>query len=166
MKKKNYFYLAALSLAMTFSMGACSDNNDPNPDGGGKDPVNLDYSSENASAWGNYMYNVAMLLNDDATMLYNSWVTDYVDEQGSHGPYATIFKDQTAGAYQSPLSCIEEMIESGMWNIANEVGDAKKAVSMPSNHGIAGIRATTIRTISSPSVTHTTAASTTTTCPK
>lgn len=48
MKKKNYFYLAALSLAMTFSMGACSDNNDPNPDGGGKDPVNLDYSSENA----------------------------------------------------------------------------------------------------------------------
>ena len=42
MKKKNYFYLAALSLAMTFSMGACSDNNDPNPDGGGKDPVNLD----------------------------------------------------------------------------------------------------------------------------
>ena len=73
MKKKNYFYLAALSLAMTFSMGACSDNNDPNPDGGGKDPVNLDYSSENASAWGNYMYNVAMLLNDDATMLYNSW---------------------------------------------------------------------------------------------
>ena len=125
MKKKNYFYLAALSLAMTFSMGACSDNNDPNPDGGGKDPVNLDYSSENASAWGNYMYNVAMLLNDDATMLYNSWVTDYVDEQGSHGPYATIFKDQTAGAYQSPLSCIEEMIESGMWNIANEVGDAK-----------------------------------------
>lgn len=43
------------------------------------------------------MYNVAMLLNDDATMLYNSWVTDYVDEQGSHGPYATIFKDQTAG---------------------------------------------------------------------
>ena len=125
MKKKNYFYLAALSLAMTFSMGACSDNNDPNPDGGGKDPVNLDYSSENASAWGNYMYNVAMLLNDDATMLYNSWVTDYVDEQGSHGPYATFFKDQTAGAYQSPLSCIEEMIESGMWNIANEVGDAK-----------------------------------------
>lgn len=125
MKKKNYFYLAALSLAMTFSMGACSDNDDPTPDGGGKDPVSLDYSSENAVAWGNYMYNVAMLLNNDATTLYNSWVTDYVDEQGSHGPYATIFKDQTAGAYQSPLSCIEEMIESGMWNIANEVGDAK-----------------------------------------
>ena len=46
MKKKNYFYLAALSLAMTFSMGACSDNDDPTPDGGGKDPVSLDYSSE------------------------------------------------------------------------------------------------------------------------
>ena len=84
MKKKNYFYLAALSLAMTFSMGACSDNDDPTPNGGGKDPVSLDYSSENAVAWGNYMYNVAMLLNNDATTLYNSWVTDYVDEQGSH----------------------------------------------------------------------------------
>lgn len=75
MKKKNYFYLAALSLAITFSMGACSDNDDPTPDGGGKDPVSLDYSSENAVAWGNYMYNVAMLLNNDATTLYNSWVT-------------------------------------------------------------------------------------------
>lgn len=160
-------------------MGACSDNDDPTPGCGGKDPVSLDYSSENAVAWGNYMYNVAMLLNNDATTLYNSWVTDYVDEQGSHGPYATIFKDQTAGAYQSPLSCIEEMIESGMWNIANEVGDAKikdpytnipavtrKAVFMPSNHGIAGTRETTIRTIFSPSVTPTTAVSMTTTCPK
>ena len=71
------------------------------------------------------------------------------------------------------------MIESGMWNIANEVGDAKikdpytkytsgdkEGVFMPSNHGIAGTRETTIRTIFSPSVTPTTAVSTTTTCPK
>ena len=70
---------------MTFSMGACSDNNDPNPDGGGKDPVNLDYSSGKRQCMGvTICYNVAMLLNDDATTLYNSWVTDYVDEQGSH----------------------------------------------------------------------------------
>ena len=52
MKKKNYFYLAALSLAMTFSMGASSDYNDPNPDDSGKDPVYLENRSENASPWG------------------------------------------------------------------------------------------------------------------
>ena len=73
------------------------------------------------------MYNVAMLLNDDATMLYNSWVTDYVVSRvHTHGPYATIFKDQTAELTKPRfLSCIEGNDPGGMWNIANEVGDAK-----------------------------------------
>ena len=35
MKKKNYFYLAALSLAMTFSKGERSDYNAHNPVCGG-----------------------------------------------------------------------------------------------------------------------------------
>lgn len=118
MKKKNLFYLAALSLCMTFSMSSCSDNDDP---GISEDPAELDYTADNAEAWGNYMYNVAMLLNQDATNLYNYWIVDYDGD----GPYATIFKDQTAGAYSSALACIQEMVEGGMWNIANEVGDAK-----------------------------------------
>lgn len=118
MKKKNLFYLAALSLCMTFSMSSCSDNDDP---GINEDPAELDYTADNAEAWGNYMYNVAMLLNQDATNLYNYWIVDYDGD----GPYATIFKDQTAGAYSSALACIQEMVEGGMWNIANEVGDAK-----------------------------------------
>lgn len=118
MKKKNLFYLAALSLCMAFSMSSCSDNDDP---GISEDPAELDYTADNAEAWGNYMYNVAMLLNQDATNLYNYWAVDY----DGNGPYATIFKDQTAGAYSSALACIQQMVEGGMWNIANEVGDAK-----------------------------------------
>lgn len=117
MKKKNLFNLAVLSLCMTFSMNSCSDD-DPIIN---EDPVELDYNTDNAEAWGNYMYNVAMLLNQDATKLYNYWTVDY----DGNGPYATIFKDQTAGAYSSALACIQEMVEGGMWNIANEVGDAK-----------------------------------------
>ena len=68
MKKKNYFYLAALSLAMTFSMGACSDNDDPTPDGGGKDPVSLDYSSENAEHPVSQHHNYTM--SDHRFLLY------------------------------------------------------------------------------------------------
>lgn len=120
MKKKNFFYLAALSLCMAYSMSSCSNNDDPNPDNG-EDSVDLDYTAENASAWGNYMYNVALLLDEDATTLYNDWTIDYK----GYGPYSTMFKDQTGGDYTSQLACIQQLVEGGMWNIANEVGDAK-----------------------------------------
>lgn len=140
MKKKDFFYSAILALSMTFSMTACSDDDEPTPeptpDPGveTKDPYDLDYTAENASAWGNYMYQTALLLDQDATSLYNAWTTDYE----GNGPYATIFKDQTAGAYSSPLACIEEMVQSGMWNIANEVGTAK--IQDPYNLYVSGDR--------------------------
>ena len=122
MKRKNFFYGGVMALMMAFSMSACSESDDPKPDTGGTDdPTNLDYTAENADAWGNYMYNVGMLLNQDASDLYKYWTEDY----DGKGPYATIFKDQTSGAYSSALACIQEMVEGGMWNIANEVGDAK-----------------------------------------
>lgn len=91
MKKKNFFYLAALAMCMTLPMASCSDNDDPTPDNGGEvvDDADLNITSENASAWGNYMYNVAMLLNDDSNDLYSYWTEDY----DGKGPYATIFKD-------------------------------------------------------------------------
>lgn len=119
MKKKNLFYLAALSLCMAFSMSSCSDD-DPKPDVIDT-PEDLDYTAENASAWGNYMYNVALLLDKDATDLYKYWSVDY----NSKGSFLTQFKDQTGGTYNSPKACIEEMVQNGMWNIANEVGTAK-----------------------------------------
>ena len=132
MKKKDFFYSTALAVCMAFSMSACSDDDpepNPNPNPGGDDDeptevvdaYDLDYTADNAAAWGNYMYHTALLLDQDASNLYKYWTEDYKGQ----GPYATMFKDQTGGDYPSPLACIEEMIEGGMWNIANEVGTAK-----------------------------------------
>ena len=131
MKKKDFFYSTAMAVCLAFSMSACSNDDpepNPNPDqGGGDEPTeevsayDLDYNADNAAAWGNYMYHTALLLDQDATDLYEAWTQDY----DGNGPYATIFKDQTAGAYSSARACIEEMVQGGMWNIANEVGDAK-----------------------------------------
>lgn len=129
MKKRSFFYSALVALNMAFAMTACSDEDeptpdptpDPNPPVEENDPYTLDYTAENADAWGNYMYQTALLLDQDATSLYNAWNEDYE----GNGPYATMFKDQTSGAYTSPLDCVREMIEGGMWNIANEVGTAK-----------------------------------------
>lgn len=133
MKKKNFFYSTALAVCMAFSMSACSEddpepNPNPNPNPGDDDEptevvdaYDLDYTADNAAAWGNYMYHTALLLDQDASNLYKYWTEDYKGQ----GPYATMFKDQTGGDYPSPLACIEEMIEGGMWNIANEVGTAK-----------------------------------------
>ena len=122
MKKKDFFYAAMMAVCMAFSMSACSEEDNPTPDPGvDVDPYDLNYTADNASAWGNYMYQTALLLDQDATSLYDAWRSDY----DGQGPYATIFKDQTTGAYSSPLACIQEMVQLGMWNIANEVGDAK-----------------------------------------
>lgn len=105
MKRKNFFYGGVMALMMACSMSACSESDNPKPDAGGKeDPTNLDYKAENAVAWGNYMYNVGLLLNQDALVLYKYWTEDY----DGKGPYATIFKDQTGGAYSSALACVQE----------------------------------------------------------
>ena len=124
--KKNLFYTAIFVLVMACTFTACSEEDEPNPNPSPDGPTttsayDLDYTADNAAAWGNYMYQTALLLDQDATSLYNAWTSDYE----GNGPYATIFKDQTSGAYSSPLACIQEMVESGMWNIANEVGTAK-----------------------------------------
>ena len=122
-------------MACTFT--ACSEEDEPNPNPSPDEPTttsayDLDYTADNAAAWGNYMYQTALLLDQDATSLYNAWTSDYE----GNGPYATIFKDQTSGAYSSPLACIQEMVESGMWNIANEVGTAK--IQDPYNTYVSG----------------------------
>ena len=135
--KKNLFYTAIFALSMACTFTACSEEDEPNPNPSPDEPTttsayDLDYTADNAAAWGNYMYQTALLLDQDATSLYNAWTSDYE----GNGPYATIFKDQTSGAYSSPLACIQEMVESGMWNIANEVGTAK--IQDPYNTYVSG----------------------------
>ncbi|OUO54989.1 peptidase M75 [Parabacteroides sp. An277] len=135
--KKNLFYTAIFALGMACTFTACSEEDEPNPNPSPDEPTttsayDLDYTADNAAAWGNYMYQTALLLDQDATSLYNAWTSDYE----GNGPYATIFKDQTSGAYSSPLACIQEMVESGMWNIANEVGTAK--IQDPYNTYVSG----------------------------
>ena len=115
---KKFYYYAVLMLSLLFSMGACSDNDDPTPIN--EDPKSLDYTSENAAAWGNYMYNVAKLLKQDATNLYEYWSVSYKGGEA----YAQTFKNHNNSTYSSAISCIQEIFEKCA-EIANEVGSAK-----------------------------------------
>lgn len=135
MKKSNLFYLAALLFGLSFTTVSCSDDEDPQDDGigGGENQgggetttitfeeiANLDYTAEYATSWNNYMGNVASLLLNDATSLYESWATSY-----DNGPaFATTFKQHTSGDYTSAFNCIEQIID-GCVDIASEVGETK-----------------------------------------
>ena len=55
MMKTKFFYVAALIWGLAFTTTSCSSDDD-NPT---VDPANIDYTSENASSWHNYMRNVA-----------------------------------------------------------------------------------------------------------
>lgn len=112
-------------LSLVFSMGACSDNDDPTPKK--EDSKSLDYTSENAAAWGNYMYNVAKLLKQDATNLYEYWSVSYKGGEA----YAQTFKNHNNSTYSSAISCIQEIFEKCA-EIANEVGTAK--IGEPYDH--------------------------------
>ena len=65
---KRFFYSAICALGLLFTAISCSDNDDPKPDDK-PDAANIEYTAENAVSWGNYMYNVANLLKNDATTL-------------------------------------------------------------------------------------------------
>ncbi len=120
-KSAMFFAAAAVMVAFT-SCGSDDDgsgNTSTNTNTGTTtevDPQNLDYSSELAAAWGNYAYNVALLLNDDATTLYNAW----------NDEYAVGFKsaDASVTGFSSSEACVEQIID-GCIDIAGEVGEAK-----------------------------------------
>ncbi len=121
--KKTYLFGAMLALGVAFTAVSCGDDNsDPIDNSGQTDATSLDYTSENADAWGNYMKNTARLLNTDATTLYNQWAVKYGTSDKS---FAELFKaqDQTCG-YGDVNACIQEMVEK-MGEIANEVGSSK-----------------------------------------
>lgn len=114
--KKNFFYAAALAMGLTFSVTACSDDDTP------KEPVdvaNIDYTSENATSWNNYMKAVVTLLLRDASDLYEYWDKSYKGGES----YAETFKNHRA-PFNSAGSCVQQVID-GCVDIANEVGDNK-----------------------------------------
>lgn len=115
--RKNFFYAAALVLGLAFTATACSDDDDNST----VNPADIEYNSENAASWHNYMRNVAALLKADATNLYDSWNTSY---KGG-ASFATSFKAHN-GAYNfsSTWNCIEQVID-GCVEISNEVGETK-----------------------------------------
>lgn len=115
--RKNFFYAAALVLGLAFTATACSDDDDNST----VNPADIEYNSENAASWHNYMRNVAALLKADATNLYDSWNTSY---KGG-ASFATSFKAHNGAYYfSSAWNCIEQVID-GCVEISNEVGETK-----------------------------------------
>lgn len=118
---KKMIFRAFLIGALAAGAVACSDDdnkNNPLPEDG--DTKDLDYTASNANAWHNYTMQVASLLKDDATSLYNAWAVSYDGGEA----YAATFKNHNSTTYPSAKSCIEEMLD-GCIDIANEVGTAK-----------------------------------------
>lgn len=114
--KKNFFYAAALAMGLTFSMTACSNEDTPTEP---IDAANIDYTSENATSWNNYMKAVVTLLLRDASDLYEYWNDSYKGGES----YAETFKNHRA-PFNSAGSCVQQVID-GCVDIATEVGDAK-----------------------------------------
>lgn len=128
--KKTFILGAALAAACAFTtttFTSCDNNDDPvvNPDKT-QDDADLDYSASNATAWGNYMKNVAALLKSDAEKLYSQWAESYENAGVNTGePYATLFKNHDSkSGYSDVKSCAQEIVEK-MAEIANEVGSSK-----------------------------------------
>lgn len=130
--KKTYLFGSMLALAVAFTtttVVSCSDDDDnkkEQPGDKGDNSADLDYNASNAKAWGNYMKNVAILLNNDAEKLYSQWAENYVTSELNAGTsYAELFKkhDSRSG-YSDVKSCAQEVVEK-MAEIANEVGSSK-----------------------------------------
>lgn len=116
---KKYLFSAMLLLCGA-SMGfvSCSDDDDTEK----VNAQDVDYSSDNADAWGNYMRNVATLLNNDSKNLSDAWSVTYAETGKT---YAELFKTHASeSGYTSVDDCIEEIVEK-MGEIANEVGSSK-----------------------------------------
>ena len=118
--KKYLLCFSALLCAGAMTLTGCSNNDDPKPSDDNDNAATLDYNEKNAASWGNYMQQVAILLQMDSNTLYEAWTVSY----DGGAPFATSFKQHNGGDYSSALSCVEQIIE-GCADIANEVGTAK-----------------------------------------
>ena len=115
--KKQLFYAAAFAIGMVTMSTSCTDDDKNNETP--QDPIELDYTAENAASWHNYMRNVAKLLSEDASNLYAYWAESYNGGEA----YSITFTNHHA-PFTSALSCVEQIID-GCYDIANEVGVAK-----------------------------------------
>lgn len=93
-------------LAGAVMLSAC---NESEPEKKAGNSADIDYTADNAAAWGNYMSQVSALLRNDAATLYDAWTADGYSEQ-----FMSL----------APMDCVEQMID-GCADIANEVGTAK-----------------------------------------
>ena len=123
MKKiSKYAMMFAAALTLTFSMAACGDDKNDDPQPAPVDPVeidvdhadDLDYNEAYAEQWANYMTVVSGLLKTDAQTLYDEWNNGYAD----------IFKNHNSDEYKSAIDCVEQIFD-GCIDIAGEVGDQK-----------------------------------------
>lgn len=121
--KKNYLLLGICAMGLASLTTSCSSDSDGISE---EEAQNTQYTAQNKDAWGNYAANVALLLKQDATKLYNTW----------NDEFAVAFKTHAAGSgYQSSADCIDQMID-GMVDIANEVGGSK--IGEPYNYWVSG----------------------------
>ena len=122
--KKNYLLMGLLAMGLCVATSCSSDDDNETKDENNEstkelteaEAQNLDYTSANAAAWGNYAVNVANLLAQDSRDLYNQW----------NNSYAAAFKSHNASVtgFNSALECVEQIID-GCIDIATEVGSAK-----------------------------------------
>lgn len=121
--KKAILWMAVSAVVAT--MASCSsDKNEPDVPVGPVTPVddaaNIEYTTSNASSWGNYMTQVSKLLVQDATDLNNAWGQSY--EGGA--AFKEQFRNHQGTAYPSAVTSMLEVVD-GCADIANEVGTAK-----------------------------------------
>ena len=93
--KKSFFYVAALMLGLAFTATSCSNDDDNEVSA-----ADIDYNSENATSWHNYMKNVGRLLQTDATNLQAAWTT---------GGYGDAFINHN-GEFTTAKTCVQEAI--------------------------------------------------------
>ena len=117
--KKYLLCFSALLCAGAMTLTGCSNNDDPKPSDDNDNAATLDYNEKNAASWGNYMQQVAILLQMDSNTLYEAWTVSY----DGGAPFATSFKQHNGGDYSSALSCVEQIIE-GCAHLVGDVGAA------------------------------------------
>lgn len=119
MKNKSLFAAALLAFgAATFTACGDDDEDEKLATIDELEAVKVEYNSQYAKQWGNYMAVVAKLLKTDSDNLYTYWNDAY--EGGD--AYAKQFK--AAKGFGSAKNCVEQIVD-GCITIANEVGTAK-----------------------------------------